>query len=428
MGRKFDIPDYYRSSLVSSLKAARRSSDQRKRDFSPTVLPVGRAQFILARHFGFCFGVENAIERAYRALDENPGKRVFLLSEMIHNPHVNADLQARGVRFLLTPEGEQLIPFEVLTPEDIVIVPAFGTTVDLFRRLEALGVDVARYNATCPFVEKVWKRAEQLGAQGFTIIIHGKHSHEETRATFSHAQGAAPSLVIRDLGEASILSEFISGARPASSFSEDFAGRYSSGFDPEIHLRRIGVVNQTTMLATETLEISSLLKKAMHARFPDNPSFHFADTRDTLCYATSENQNATLELMNHAADFAVVVGGYNSSNTSHLVELLETHVPTFYIKDETEILSESQIRHLDLHSKQVRTTSPWLPPGVVGSDAPVRVLLTAGASCPDSLVDRVMQRLCELLGVSEHLEPSVATLIDALRVEESASSLSIIGS
>jgi 4-hydroxy-3-methylbut-2-enyl diphosphate reductase len=428
MGRKFDIPEFYRSSLVSSLKAARRSSDQRKRDFSPTMLTVGRAQFVLARHFGFCFGVENAIERAYRALEENPGKRVFLLSEMIHNPHVNADLVARGVRFLLTPEGEQLIPFEGLTPEDIVIVPAFGTTVDLFKRLEALGVDVARYNATCPFVEKVWKRAEQLGSQGFTIVIHGKHSHEETRATFSHAQGSAPSLVIRDLAEAATLSEFISGARPTASFHEEFAGRYSEGFDPSIHLQRIGVVNQTTMLATETLEISSLLKKAMHQRFPENPTFHFADTRDTLCYATSENQNATLELMNHAADFAVVVGGYNSSNTSHLVELLETHVSTFYIKDEAEIISALEIRHLDLHAKEVRTTSPWLPAHAQDTGRAIRILLTAGASCPDSLVDRVMQRLCELLGVKEALEPSVTRLIAQLRAAEIAPRLSIVSS
>ncbi len=413
MGRRFDIPEFYRSPIVSTLKLARSSADQRKKDLAPTFLRVGPVEFILARHFGFCFGVENAIERAYRALHENPGSRVFLLSEMIHNPHVNADLARRGIRFLRTPEGEPLISFDELKPEDIVIVPAFGTTVELFEQLAAIGVDITRYNATCPFVEKVWKRAEQLGEQGYTIIIHGKHSHEETRATFSHAKITAPSLVIRDVAEATILASYISGERTPDGFEGDFAGRYSPGFNPKQDLIRIGVVNQTTMLASETLEISNLLKLSMHRTYPENSQHHFADTRDTLCYATSENQDATLALMKHQADLAIVVGGYNSSNTSHLVELLEQHVPTFYIKDEGEIISESEVRHLDLHSMQVKMTQNWLPRSDISAQNPLRVLMTAGASCPDSLVDRVIQRVCEILGARDRLDAAVSqTLSD----------------
>ena len=390
--------------MVSSLKQARRLDDQRKQDLSPTSLHLGKIQFKIARHFGFCFGVENAIERAYRSLDENPGKRVFLLSEMIHNPHVNSDLVSRGVRFILRPDGTQIIPFKELTPDDIVIIPAFGTTVDLFKKLNELGIDTEPYNATCPFVEKVWKRAEQLGTKGYTVIIHGKHSHEETRATFSHARVTARSLVIRDVPEAERLALYVRGVLPFEQFSTDFVGRYSEGFDPARDLLRIGVVNQTTMLATETQHISDLLRAASIARFGETAvGQHFADTRDTLCYATSENQDATKALMEHSGDLAVVVGGYNSSNTSHLVELLEARLPTYYIEDESEILSATSIRHLDLRSMQVRETDDWLPVG----DSPTSILLTAGASCPDSLVDRVLKRIAQLAGVEEKLEPAV---------------------
>lgn len=423
MGRKFDIPTFYRSSVVSSLKQARRVDDQRKKDLSPTSLDLGKVRFKIARHFGFCFGVENAIERAYRSLAENPGKRVFLLSEMIHNPHVNSDLESRGVRFILKPDGTQIIPFEELTPDDIVIVPAFGTTVDLFKKLRGLGIDTERYNATCPFVEKVWKRSEQLGTKGYTVIIHGKHSHEETRATFSHARVTARSLVIRDVPEAEKLSAYIRGEIPLDQFSLDFAGRFSEGFSPERDLVRIGVVNQTTMLATETQHISDILRAASIARYGEGAvGDHFADTRDTLCYATSENQDATKALMEHHADFAVVVGGYNSSNTSHLVELLEARLPTYYIEDESEIRSTSIIRHLDLHSMKVKETSGWLPL----RDSPIEILLTAGASCPDSLVDRVLKRIAELAGVEAELEPAVERTLTHYNIAALASDESLL--
>lgn len=406
MGRKFDIPIFYRSNLISTIKNARRVSDHRKQDLTPSVLDLGRLRFKIARLFGFCFGVENAIDIAYRALEENPTKRVFLLSEMIHNPHVNSDLRGRGVRFILSPDGEQLVPFGELNPDDIVIVPAFGTTVELFQKLHALGINPARYNATCPFVEKVWKRAEELGKKGYTVIIHGKHYHEETRATFSHASLFAPSLVIRDMNEAALLVKYIRKESSVEQFQNDFAGRYSNGFDPSHDLERIGVVNQTTMLAPETQAISSYLKDGMRNLYGErNLAAYFADTRDTLCYATSENQDAVQGLVDAGGDVALVVGGYNSSNTSHLVKLCEKRVRTFYIKDADEILSINSIRHLSTASQEVIVTQNWLPL----EKNPIDILLTAGASCPDALVEAVIRRIASIFNVELQLLETLKT-------------------
>lgn len=404
MGRKFNIPIFYRSSVISSIKNARRGADSRKQDFSPSILDLGGLRLKVARHFGFCFGVENAIEIAYRALQENPDKRVFLLSEMIHNPHVNADLMQRGVRFLLEPSGKQLIPFDQLNPQDIVIVPAFGTTVELFEELESRNINPRMYNATCPFVEKVWKRAAQLGEAGYTIIIHGKNTHEETRATFSHAKLSGPSLVIRDMQEAQLLARYIRREIAFENFANDFSGRCSAGFEAAQHLNRIGVVNQTTMLATETQSISETLKCTMQEHFgSEELSQHFADTRDTLCYATSENQDSIYSLLDSGGDLALVVGGYNSSNTSHLVELCEERLPTFYIKDADEILDAHSIRHLNMHNKEVCISQDWLPQGKERVD----VLLSAGASCPDAIVDQVIFKLTSLFNLEGSLEQAL---------------------
>jgi len=398
MARKFDIPVIYQSSIISRMKSARSGFDPRKKNRSPTVLDLGPVRFKLARHFGFCFGVENAIEIAYRAIEENPEKRVFLLSEMIHNPQVNSDLKKRGVRFLMSTEGKELISFAELQPDDIVIVPAFGTTRELFERIEAAGINPKQYDATCPFVERVWKRAGELGKKGFAIIIHGKHSHEETRATFSHSQLAGPSLVIRDIDEAKTLGAYIKQEKNIDLFESDFANRYSADFSAEKSLSRFGVVNQTTMLASETQAITDLLKQALKERFGvDKLNEHFADTRDTLCYATNENQDAVHSLVESGGDIAVVVGGYNSSNTSHLVELCSPHMPTFYIKDASEILSADSIHHLDLDSGKVIRTNNWLP----ADKAKLDILLTAGASCPDVVVDQVLSRLASLFDSKE---------------------------
>lgn len=417
MAKQFDIPSFYRSPIVGAIKQARRASDQRKRDLSASLLDLGPVRFRIARHFGFCFGVENAIEIAYRALAENPGRRVFLLSEMIHNAQVNGDLRARGVQFLMDTSGTALIPLDRLQPEDIVIVPAFGTTVELLHALAERGIDPLRYNATCPFVERVWKRARQLGEQGYAIVVHGKHTHEETRATFSHAQQYAPTMVLRDIEEATCVAEFICGKLSEEELRTRFEGRWSEGFDPARHLTRIGVVNQTTMLASETHRIALLLREALAARFGEAQlNEHFADTRDTLCYATNENQDAVHALLKEPADLALVVGGYNSSNTSHLVELCEARLPTYYICDAQEILSGEEIRHLRLHPHggltqigssgqgELVTSHGWLP-----AHRPVEILLTAGASCPDALVDRVLTRVASLFPDARPLEEVVAS-------------------
>jgi len=389
MARQFDVPTFYRSPVVSRIKEARRLQDPRKKDLSPSVLDFGPVRFKLARHFGFCYGVENAIEIAYRALDEAGDRRVFLLSEMIHNPHVNEDLLSRGIQFLRTTSGEQLLPFDELRSDDIVIIPAFGTTLETEKILSEKGVDVEAYNTTCPFVEKVWTRSKSIGAKDYTVVVHGKRYHEETRATFSHAKDRAPVVIVRDLEEARRLADVIRGKISKSDFFREFEDRFSEGFDPDRDLVRLGVVNQTTMLATETAEIAALLRRALEVRYGDDGLQHFADTSDTLCYATNENQDATRALIDDGADVAVIVGGSNSSNTSHLVELCEEEMPTYFITGDEALIGPDRIRHFDLHSKSVIETQDWLP-----SHRPVNILLTAGASCPDVLLDRVMQTIC----------------------------------
>ncbi len=391
MARKFDIPLIYRGRVITRVKRARQAADPRKRDLSPTVLDFGPLRVVLARHFGFCFGVENAVEIAYRTLNDNPDRRVFFLSEMIHNPRVNGDLQDRGVRFIFTPAGDQLVEWSELTADDIVVVPAFGTTLEMQQRLAERGIDPYTYDTTCPFVEKVWKRSEQLGRDDYTVVVHGKHLHEETRATFSHSKQAAPTVVLFDQSEADILAAVIRGEADRETFHRYFGHKSTPDFDPDAHLRRIGVVNQTTMLATETHAIAQTLRQALLDRYgEDRLSEHFADTSDTLCYATNENQDATYALIERGADTALVVGGYNSSNTSHIVELCERAMPTYFIKDADEIRSATEIRHFDLHQKEVVTSSDWLVP-----KRPVEIVVSCGASCPDAILDEVLVRLLD---------------------------------
>lgn len=365
--------------------------DLRKQDFTPTVLDFGPVQFYLARHFGFCYGVENAIEISYRALEENPDKRVLLLSQMIHNQEVNNDLQSRGIRFIMDTDGRQFIPWEELQPDDVVIIPAFGTTLEIENLLLDKGLEVQKYNTTCPFVEKVWNRSQKLGEENYTIIIHGKPKHEETRATFSHSSKGGHSIIVNDMEDARLLGDYVLGTKSREDFFEDFAWKHSEGFDPQRDLLRVGVVNQTTMLASETQAIADYFRQLMIDRFGlENLKDHFADTRDTLCYATNDNQDSTYQLLETEADLAIVVGGYNSSNTSHIVELCERKFPTYFINSEREIKSSLEIQHYNYHRKERVTTNDYLP-----STKPVKIVLTSGASCPDTLVDRVMLRLLE---------------------------------
>lgn len=398
--KQFDIPEFYRSPIISKVKAMRKLDDPRKKDFSPTILDFGKVQFLIARHFGFCYGVENAIEISYKAIKENPGKRIFLLSQMIHNPDVNEDLTSHGIQFIQDTDGSQLIPWSELTAEDVVIIPAFGTTVEIEQILTKIGVNVAAYNTTCPFVEKVWNRSEKLGSDKHTIIIHGKYNHEETRATFSHSQKNAPSLIIKDLKEAEFLADVIKNER-TDEFLDFFKGKYSEGFDPMKDLQKIGVVNQTTMLATETQEIADYLRQVMIEKYgAESIKDHIADTRDTLCYATNDNQSSTIGLMEKEADLAIVVGGYNSSNTTHLVELLEQKFKTYFIRSCDEIKSANEIEHYDIHLKNVILENEFLP----GHIDPLKIIVTSGASCPDSIVDRVLQKILDLLSVDKSIE------------------------
>ncbi|HMO62733.1 MAG TPA: 4-hydroxy-3-methylbut-2-enyl diphosphate reductase [Ferruginibacter sp.] len=388
--KKFNVPLIYRSPLISAIKQKRREADKLKKDYSPTLLNFGPIQVYLARHFGFCYGVENAIDIAFKTVEENPGKRIFLLSEMIHNPLVNADLMERGVQFLQDTYGKQLVPFESLTKEDVVIIPAFGTTLDIEERLNHIGIQTEKYNTTCPFVEKVWNRSGQIAAKGFTVIIHGKPSHEETRATFSHAASTAPAVVINDMNEAVELGKFITGEKDSADFYNIFSGRYSDGFDAAKDLQRIGVVNQTTMLASDTQAIADYLKAVIltngNAAKPQEQ--RFADTRDTLCYATNDNQTAVYGLLETEAHFAIVVGGYNSSNTSHLVELCEEKLPTYFINSAEKIIDRDTICHFNFHKKEEQLTSNFMP-----NAEPVKILMTSGASCPDALVEGVIEKL-----------------------------------
>jgi 4-hydroxy-3-methylbut-2-enyl diphosphate reductase len=422
--KNFDIPIIYRSPLISAIKSRRKQQDKMKKDFTPTQLDLGNLQVYLARHFGFCYGVENAIEISFRTIEENPGRPIFLLSEMIHNPQVNADLQARGVRFLQDTHGRQIIPFESLQREDIVIIPAFGTTLEIEERLRRAGIHTEQYNTTCPFVEKVWNRSAQIAQKKYTIVVHGKPGHEETRATFSHAAAETPTVVVKDMAEAQQLAEFITGARPPESFYTAFEGQCSPGFDVKKDLTRIGVVNQTTMLASDTQAIADFLRQIMidtYGLTPATAENHFADTRDTLCYATLDNQSAINGLLGIPADLAIIVGGYNSSNTSHLVELCEEKMPTYFISGEEKILSAEEILHYNFHAKCEAKTTGWLPgPGLCQSlltgpgpgpaaaaPAPARILISSGASCPDALVEAVIRKLAGYYGASESLDALV---------------------
>ena len=397
--KQFEVPAFFRSGLLSKVKAERKTADPRKKDFSPTQIIMGDFTFVLARHFGFCYGVENAIERSYKALSENPGKRIFLLSQMIHNPAVNEDLQANGISFLQDTHGNQLIDFKELNSDDIVLIPAFGTTLEIEQRLRNLKIDIQTYNTTCPFVEKVWNRSEKLSQDKHTIIIHGKHDHEETRATFSHAAAFGPALVVKNMQEATFLAQVIKKQKSSAEFHAYFNGKYTPGFDPTVDLNRIGVVNQTTMLASETQAITDFLRQTYIDLYgPQEIKKFMADTRDTLCYATNDNQTSTLGLMENQADLAVVVGGYNSSNTTHLVELLEQKFPTYFIRSANEIHGKDKIHSFDIHSKSIFEL-PFLP-----EKGTIRIAITSGASCPDAIVDGVIKRILDLMEIEKPIE------------------------
>lgn len=410
--KAFSIPGLFKSNLIGKIKEARRIGDKMKKNFEPSHFDFGPVEILISRHFGFCYGVENAVETAYRIVEENPDKRIFLLSEMIHNPAVNADLLDRGVQFIQDTLGNQLVAWNQLTSDDVVIVPAFGTTLEIQEILSKIGIDIYSFDTTCPFVEKVWNRANSIGKNNYSVIVHGKPSHEETKATFSHSKSVTPTLIIKDINQAKQLAAYIRHEKDSVEFYQEFEGQYSDGFDPSTDLCRIGVVNQTTMLATDTQEIVDFLRDVIVDFYQlslDQITSHFADTRDTLCYATNDNQSATYGLLAEEADFAIVAGGYNSSNTAHLVDLCANKLPTYFIKSADKIISDKQISHFDNSLKEEVLTKDFIP-----QKEKVRVLLTCGASCPDAVVEEILRKTVSLFPSAK----SVDYVVDQWIVEK----------
>lgn len=397
--KKFEVPEHYRSNILGRIKEIRKVNDPRKKDHSPFVFQVGKTEFVIPRHFGFCYGVENAIEIAFRTVAENPGKRIFLLGEMIHNPQVNEDLLAEGIQFLVDNHGTRLVDFSTLSSDDIVITPAFGTTVEMAAELAQLGVHLERYNTTCPFVEKVWKRSAELGNRGYTLVVHGKYLHEETRATFSHAAETGPVVVVRNMKEAELLTKYIRKELSDEQFEIDFANKYSSGFVASRDLRKIGVVNQTTMLASETQEIAAYLKDVVVEMYGEEAT---TDTRDTLCYATNDNQNATIGVLESGAQLAIVVGGFNSSNTIQIATILGEKMPVYFVRNSDDFVSLEKAVVFNSKTLKEEEIAPLLL-----QQENLKMIVTSGASCPDKIVDHVIQRIIELRGETESVESAL---------------------
>jgi 4-hydroxy-3-methylbut-2-enyl diphosphate reductase len=407
----------YQSQLCAAIKALARR--QERSAAAPVTLDFGAVRYVIPSHFGFCLGVKNAIERAYETLAENPGRRVFMLSELIHNPFVNEDLLRRGLRYLQTDRGaaytadgrtaaeapEAPLLWDTLTPDDIVITPAFGATDEDKARLVRKGIPVCQYDATCMLVEKVWKAARAYGREGYTVIIHGKHEHEETKATFSNTRRHAPAVIVRNLEETRQLGAIIANPTPAARarFYELFAGRHTPGFDVDRHLARVAVVNQTTLLMNETLAIIEHLRAVYRTTFGDEARVGGSSRRDTLCYATQVNQDALSRALAEPLDAAFVIGGRNSSNTYQLFRLCEQRLgpAAFFIQSEHSILSRDTVEHYVYSGggqghNEPRPLWPAVAEAMAGgpaADAPKRVLVTGGASCPDGIIQQVLARI-----------------------------------
>ena len=370
------VEHHYHSSLVERLRA------------QGSIFSTGRTTILLAKQFGFCYGVERAIDLAYAARKVFPSARLFLIGEIIHNPEVNAQIAALGIRNLLDSSGRPNV--EDLGPDDVVIVPAFGAEVPLLEEIKKHGCHIV--DTTCGDVMSVWKRVRQNAGEEVTSIIHGKSSHEETRATASRALGTGNGryLVVLNLAETNRVCRYILGEGNREEFLKEFSGKYSEGFDPDLHLQRIGVANQTTMLREETEEVQRRLREAIGERDGNTANFRLFDT---ICGATQERQDALRDLLERPLDALLVVGGYNSSNTTHLAEMGEAKVPTWFIRNQECLESENLIRHFDLHQKkEIATEINWLP------DRPLQLAITAGASCPNNLIEEVILRILFLRG------------------------------
>ena len=379
----------YHSQVVDAIRA------------SGYTLEVGDLTFRLAGEFGFCYGVDRAVEYAYETRTKFPGKRTFLVGEIIHNPHVNQKLQVMGVKFLHRPEGgDAEFDFSGVTTDDVVILPAFGVTVRDFERLGAIGCVLV--DTTCGSVLNVWKRVESYARDGFTALIHGKNYHEETKATSSQVNKypGGKYLVVRDMAEAKLVCDYIEGkeqgAENREQFLQHFTGKMSPGFDPDRDLQRVGVANQTTMLSGESLAIAGEVGKSMARRYGDAAVSQHFRTFDTICSATQERQDAVVKLIAEPLDLMVVIGGYNSSNTTHLAAICHDKVTTYHIEDATCIdLDDRSIRYRPVGPQQAETRrEDWLPRGTL------RIGITAGASTPNNKIGETIERIAALRGSS----------------------------
>lgn len=379
------VESHYHSPLVERLRSA------------GGVARFGDVTVRLAKQFGFCYGVERAIDLAYAACKVFAGRKIYLIGEIIHNPEVNAQLAAMGIRTLSGPC--KLTEIDQLSPDEVVIIPAFGAEVAVQERVKARGCQIV--DTTCGDVMSVWKRVRKYAQDGVTSIIHGQADHEETRATSSRARAAGGGghfLVVYNLAETDLVCDFIRGRGDRAALLEKFRHACSGGFDPDVHLQKIGVANQTTMLRSETEEVQRRLRAVLVARDGSDENFRVFDT---ICGATQERQDALGELLADPPDLMLVVGGYNSSNTTHLADMGKEKLPTYFILNADCLESADRIRHFDTPAQREVTEGGWLPSG------PVTVGITAGASCPSNLIEDVLRRLLALRGVAVPAEGRV---------------------
>ncbi len=375
------VLSHYRSALVEQIRA------------NGGVLSAGDLTIKLAKEFGFCYGVERAIDLAYAARKSFPAdKPIFLVGEIIHNPEVNDQIRDLGIKTISNkPTDEEM---NQLRCGDVVIIPAFGTEVTTRRQLEEKGCVLV--DTTCGDVMSVWKRVRQYSKEAITSIIHGKAKHEETKATTSQATayGTGHYLVVFTLAETDYVCSYILSGGDKQEFLEKFNGAYSAGFDPDLHLVAVGVANQTTMLRGETEQVQRRLKATMLTKYGEAELDRHFRFFDTICGATQDRQDALQKLLTQPLNLLLVIGGYNSSNTSHLAEMGEAKLPTYFIKNAAKLASDRSIVHYDQHQHQEIETRDWLPAGRI------TVGITAGASCPNNLIEDVIRKLCELCGIS----------------------------
>ena len=374
------VLSHYRSELVDRIRARGH------------VLSAGGLTIKLAKEFGFCYGVERAIDLAYAARKVFPNQPIYILGEIIHNPEVNDQLREMDIRFLSGKEKNADI--EELKQGDVVIIPAFGAEIATMEKLKAKGCQFV--DTTCGDVMSVWKRVRQYANDSVTSIIHGKAWHEETKATSSRAManGGGHYLVVFTLAETDYVCNYIVNGGNKEEFLSKFKGAYSAGFDPDVHLQAVGVANQTTMLRGETEEVQRRLRAAMEKKFGVGSLDRHFRFFDTICGATQDRQDALQKLLAEPLDLLLVIGGYNSSNTSHLAEMGEAKLPTYFIKNAAKMVSDKRIQHYNQHRHQEVETENWLPTGKI------TVGVTAGASCPNNLIEDTIRRLFELRGIS----------------------------